>query len=102
MANLSQYKIALGDSVSFGLSSDLFTIKSDFQANVGSCLYLDDSFWTRVVRSYELNSLLKICTAMIVTSTSVKYLGIFFFWLHSFPGNFFFLLSLLILWGCKL
>lgn len=44
MANLSQYKIALGDSVSFGLSSDLFTIKSDFQANIGSCLYLDDSF----------------------------------------------------------
>lgn len=73
--SISPYEIALGDSVSFGLCSDLFTIKPDYQANTRSCLHLYDRFWTCVVRSYEMSFLLNLCPVMIITSTSVKYLG---------------------------
>lgn len=68
----SRYEIAVGDSVSFGVCSDLFAIKSDVQANIRYSLYLYDGFWLCVVRSYELNFCLNLWNATIVTSTAVK------------------------------
>lgn len=44
MGNLPQYEFAVGDLVSLGLCSDLFSIKSDFQANTRSHLYLYGRF----------------------------------------------------------
>lgn len=48
---ISRYGIDLGDSVSFRLCSDLFTVKSDFQASIRSYIYLYDKFWTCIVRT---------------------------------------------------
>lgn len=48
---ISRYGIDLGDSVSFRLCSDLFTVKSDFQTNIRSYIYLYDNFWTCILRT---------------------------------------------------